>query len=78
MVAGRGVGSGCLTVGMCDFHVSVCVHARTECGRCASVQFAVVSFTHAAYYIASTEAILSIASIMTNNQNVLGIFGGVQ
>ena len=35
-----------------------------------------VSLTHAAF-IASTKAILSIVSIMTNNQNVLENFGGV-
>ena len=42
MAAGRGVGlgSGCLTVGMWDCHVCFCVHARADCGRCASVHFA--------------------------------------
>ena len=42
MAADRGVGlgSGCLTVGMWDFHMCFCVHARADCGRCPSVQFA--------------------------------------
>ena len=42
MAAGHGVGlgSGCLTVGIWDLHVCVCVQARMDCGRCASMQFA--------------------------------------
>ena len=36
----------------------------------------VICLTHTAY-VASTKATLSIASIMTNNQNVLEHFGGV-
>ena len=87
VMARRGVGLGyaCLTVGIWDFHVCVCVHARTDCGRCASVRVcnlrrrlnSVVYFTHSASYIASSKAILSIASIKTDNQTVLKIFGGV-
>ena len=37
---GVGLGSDCLTVGIWDFHVCVCVHARMDYGRCASMPFA--------------------------------------
>ena len=84
MAAGRGVGLGygCLTVGMWDFHVcvSACMRGRTLDGvRVYDLRRrlnSVVYVTHTAY-IASTKAILSIASIMTNNQNILENVGGV-
>ena len=66
-----GLGCGWLTVGIWDLHVCVCVHARTDCGRCASMQFA------PAAHFGFINAILSNASIRTNNQNVLEFFGGV-
>ena len=77
-----GLGSGCLTVGMWDFRVcvSACMRGRTvDSVRVCHLRRrlnSAVYLTHTAY-IASTKAILSIASIMTNNQNVLEIVGGV-
>ena len=61
-------------------YVSACMRGRTVdvvrvCNLRRQLNSA-VSLTHAAF-IASTKAILSIASIMTNNQNVLENFGGV-
>ena len=83
MAAGRGVGLGsdCLSVGMLGLPcVSASMHGRTVNGvRVCNLHRrlnSVVYFTHTAY-IASTKAIIAIASIMTNNQNVLENVGGV-
>ena len=60
--------------------VSACMSGRTVDGvRLCNLRrrlISVVSFTHTVY-IASTKAILSVTSIMTNKQNVLENFGGV-
>ena len=60
--------------------VYACMRGRTVDGvRVCNLRrrlSSAVYLTHTAY-IASTKAILSIASIMTNNQNVLENFGGV-
>ena len=59
-----------------------CVHARADFGRCASVQFALstqfgcILYTYCIYCI-YILAIFSVVSTMTNNQNVLEHFGGV-
>ena len=59
--------------------VTACMRGRTVDGvRVCNLRRwlnSVVYFTHTAY-IASSKDILSIASIMTNNPNVLEIFGG--
>ena len=85
MAAGRGVrlGSGCLTVGMWDFHicVSACMRGRTvDSVRVCNLRHrlnSVVYFTHVAYIASTSRLFLSMASIMTNNQNVLENFGGL-
>ena len=60
-----------------------CVHARADFGRCASVQFApstqfgCILYTYCIYCIYILAIFFSVASTMTNNQNVLEHFGGV-
>ena len=60
--------------------VSACMRGWTVDGvRVCNLRHwlnSVICLTHTAY-VASTKATLSIASIMTNNQNVLEHFGGV-
>ena len=61
--------------------VSACMRGRTVDGvRVCNLRHrlnSVVYFTHVAYISSTSRLFLSMASIMTNNQNVLEHFGGV-
>ena len=61
--------------------VSACMRGRTVDGvRVCNLRHrlnSVVYFTHVAYIASTSRLFLSSASIMTNNQNVLEHFGGV-
>ena len=61
--------------------VSACMRGRTVDGvRVCNLRHrlnSVVYFTHVAYIASTSRLFLSMASIMTNNQNVLEHFGGV-
>ena len=68
-------------VGLSCVDMSACMRGRTVDGvhvcNLRRRLNSVVYFTHSAYYIASTKAILSIASMMADNQTILENFGRV-